>query len=87
MSVLCSSHNLSQLDELNTQLSVHLYALHLLDNVDELSPPREEFWFLLSSRISLLSQTVFDLRSWEKALREGRDFDASEQLEVSECSQ
>lgn len=87
MSVLCSFHNLAQLDELNTQLGVHLYALRLLDEVDVPLPMPEEFWFLLSSRIFLLSQTVHDLRAWEKALRDGRDFSFPEQSEASEYSQ
>lgn len=55
MSVVCSPHNLAQIDELNTQLSVHAYALRLLDEVNVLTAP-EEYWFLLTERIALLSR-------------------------------
>ena len=68
MSVVCSPHNLAQIDELNTQLSVHAYALRLLDDVNVLTAP-EEYWFLLTERIALLSQTARLLRAWEFALR------------------
>lgn len=64
MSVVCSPHNLAQIDELNTQLSVHAYALRLLYEVNVLTAP-EEYWFLLTERIALLSQTAHLLRAWE----------------------
>lgn len=34
MSVVCSSSNLSELEQLNYDLLAHVYALDLLDNVE-----------------------------------------------------
>lgn len=86
MSVVCSPHNLAQIDELNTQLSVHAYALRLLYEVNVLTAP-EEYWFLLTERIALLSQTAHLLRAWEFALREERDFYPANAVQDAESCQ
>ena len=86
MNVVCSPHNLAQIDELNTQLSVHAYALRLLDDVNVLTAP-EEYWFLLAERIALLSQTARLLRAWEFALREERDFYPANAVQDAESCQ
>ncbi len=83
MGVQCSSHNLAELENLTTALAVHVYALRLLDEVEVLTAPGE-YWFLLSDRISLLSQSVGDLRVWENALRGERDFNAPEPVQSDE---
>lgn len=83
MSVVCSSSNLAAFEELNYSLSTHVYALQLLDGV-ELGSLTDEFFRLLSERISMLSQTAYDFRVFETALRAEHDFNSSEPAEVEQ---
>lgn len=72
MSILCSDHNLNQLETLNSQLERHCCALKLLA---EGTPSRQtDTWHdLLYERIDYLEQTCFDLRTFESALKRGID--------------
>ena len=81
MSVVCSSSNLSELEQLNYDLLAHVYALDLLDNV-EIDARSNEYYRLLSDRISILSQTAHDFQTFESALRSGHDFNSSEESEL-----
>lgn len=57
MSAICSSHNLIQFEQLNFDLSIHYYALRLLDSVPD--EDRKDAWNrLLCERISVMDDTV-----------------------------
>lgn len=73
MSVILSSHNLSQLEELNFSLSTYHYALRLLDDVPD--EERNDCWSrLLTVCISSMSNEVTGLRTFEKCVRMEHDF-------------
>ena len=74
MSVLCSDHNLAKLEEINSELEVHCYALELLKNAEGFQWPGTRF-YLLFERIDFLQQTCKDLQTFEAALRQGKDLD------------
>ncbi len=76
VSVLCSHHNLDQLESLNDDLEAHCYALNLLLNQEGFGPWPDARFKLLYERVSFLTQTCFDLRVFASALRQGRDFNA-----------
>lgn len=74
MSVILSSHNLGQLEELNFSLSTYYYALRLLDDVPD--EERDSCWSrLLTVCISAMSNEVNGLRTFEKCVRMEHDFD------------
>ena len=78
MSVLCSSHNLNQLEDLNYDLETHCYALsQLVEDVPGHYWPDMRFR-LLNERICLLEQTAAALRTFEEMLRQGCDFNPDE---------
>lgn len=77
MSVICSSHNLGEFEDLNRQLQVHCYALRLLADEDNAvwSDSRIQ---LLWERVSVLFDTVGSFKTLERCIRAGRDFNPSE---------
>ena len=78
MSAICSSHNLIQFEQLNFDLSVHYYALRLLDSVPD--EDRKDAWnWLLCERISVMDDTVRGLDLLEDCIRGGRDFNLASQ--------
>lgn len=75
MSAICSSHNLIQFEQLNFDLSIHYYALRLLDSVSD--EDRKDAWNrLLFERISVMDDTVRCLDLLEDCIRAGRDFNS-----------
>lgn len=75
MSVICSSHNLIELEDLNNRLSETCYVLRLLWGVpfDE----REgDFHSVLDEYICRVSDLKFDFRIFEDCLRNGIDMNA-----------
>lgn len=77
MSVVISSHNLAEFEILNFDLSVHCYALQLLDHIPE-EQRGDEFSRLLSERLSFLSDTVFSFKVLERCIHAERDFNADD---------
>lgn len=75
MSVVISSHNLAEFEILNFDLSVHSYALQLLDHIPD-EQRGNEFSRLLTERLSLLSDTVLSFKLLERCIRGERDFNA-----------
>lgn len=73
MSVLCSFHNLAQLEGLNQDLERHCYALNLMMQ-EAPSVYSEEWYSLMLERVNFLEQTCWDLRTFEHTLRQGKDF-------------
>lgn len=74
MNVLCSSHNLSQLESLNQQLEHHCYAINLI--LDEAPARWSEAWCeLMQERVDFLRQTCWDLQTFACALRQEVDFE------------
>ena len=68
MSAICSSHNLIQFEQLNFDLSIHYYALRLLDSVPD--EDRKDAWNrLLCERISVMDDTVRCLELLEDCIR------------------
>lgn len=74
MSVLCSSHNLSQLEALNQDLSLHCYALDLILN-EAPSQLSDRWCELMVERVNFLEQTCGDLQTFTYALRQEIDFE------------
>lgn len=73
MSAVCSSHNLIQFEQLNFDLSIHYYALRLLDSVPD--EDRKDAWNrLLFERLSVMDDTVRCLDLLEDCIRAGCDF-------------
>ena len=73
MSVLCSSHNLAQLEAFNQQFELHCYALDLM--IKEAPCKWSEQWQeLMFERVCFLKQTCWDLHTFERTLRQGTDF-------------
>lgn len=73
MSAVCSSHNLIQFEQLNFDLSIHYYALRLLDSVPD--EDRKDAWNrLFFERLSVMDDTVRCLDLLEDCIRGGRDF-------------
>lgn len=73
MSVILSSHNLAQLEELNYSLSTYYYALRLLDDVPD--EERDSCWSrLLTVCISSMSSEISSLHTFEKCVRMEHDF-------------
>lgn len=76
MSAVCSSHNLIQFEQLNFDLSIHYYALRLLDSVPD--EDRKDAWNrLLFERLSVMDDTVRCLDLLEDCIRAGRDFNSA----------
>lgn len=77
MSIMVSSHNLMEMEELNRQLKVHYYSLRLLVEEDNhiWSDARIQ---LLWERVSVMSDTVNAFSTLENCIRAGRDFNSDE---------
>ena len=79
MAKTCSSHNLSQLEELTSELRKDSLALETLIGFDfqDTSKMPEHFndWLgLLYDRVDFLRQHIQDVCTWENALRSETDF-------------
>ena len=79
MSKSCSSHNLSQLEELTSELKKDGFALNTLIGFEfqETTKMPEHFneWVgLLYDRIDIINQHIQDVCTWENALRSETDF-------------
>lgn len=72
MSVILSSHNLGQFNELNFDLSTHYRALRILDSVPD--EERDSEWSrLLCERISFMSDSVLGFKILENCIRKGTE--------------
>ena len=79
MSKMCSSHNLSELEELTSELKKDSFALQTLmgvefDEADSMPAHYNEWIGLLFDRIDILSQHIQDLTVWENALHSESEF-------------
>ncbi len=85
MSVICSSHNLSVLEELVIDLQAHSYALDLLitNNPDTWTDARIH---LLFGRLDFLRQTAEDFALLEQALRQGYNLNTGQSLTPAAAS-
>lgn len=71
MSKVCSSHNLSVLEEILNEFRLRVYALKLVTDLDyDKVKENENEWFgLLFDVVSLLEQSKTDLDIFESCLR------------------
>lgn len=72
MAKVCSSHNLSILEELNNDFKMHCLALRVLlesSEDDRYLEKQNEFNGLIWSRLEMLEQLSQDFSVWENCLR------------------
>ena len=70
MSIVCSSHNLSELEQLRIDLQVHYYALDLLLSIPGNERPGE--WdYVHANRCEALGETIKRLAELEECIRAG----------------
>ena len=82
MSVTCTSHNLSQLEEITTELKKDSFMLdafmnHELSVTEDQMPDDFNTWYsLLYDHVCYARQHISDLLTWEKAIRKEHDFNS-----------
>ena len=73
MSIVCSSHNLCELEKIRIDLQVHYYALDLLLSIPGNERP-EEWDYVHANRCEALGETIKRLAELETCIRAGHDF-------------
>lgn len=78
MAKVCSSHNLSVLEEILNEMSLRLYSLKIITDLDyDKIKENENEWFgVLFDVVSLLEQSKTDLDIWHGCLRKEMNMNA-----------
>ena len=78
MSKVCSSHNLSGLEDILNEMSLRLYTLKVITDLDyDKIKENENEWFgVLFDVVSLLEQSKTDLDIWHGCLRKETNMNA-----------
>lgn len=78
MAKVCSSHNLSVLDDILNEMSLRLYTLKVITDLDyDKIKENENEWFgVLFDVVSLLEQSKTDLDIWHGCLRKETNINA-----------
>lgn len=78
MSKVCSSHNLSVLEDILNEMSLRLYTLKVITDLDyDKIKENENEWFgVLFDVVSLLEQSKTDLDIWHGCLRKETNMNA-----------
>lgn len=78
MAKVCSSHNLSVLEDILNEMSLRLYTLKVITDLDyDKIKENENEWFgVLFDVVSLLEQSKTDLDIWPGCLRKETNMNA-----------
>lgn len=78
MAKVCSSHNLSVLEDILNEMSLRLYTLKVITDLDyDKIKENENEWFgVLFDVVSLLEQSKTDLDIWHGCLRKETNMNA-----------
>lgn len=78
MSKVCSSHNLSVLEDILNEMSLRLYTLKVITDLDydKIKEIENEWFGVLFDVVSLLEQSKTDLDIWHGCLRKETNMNA-----------
>lgn len=78
MAKVCSSHNLSVLEDILNEMALRLYSLKVITDLDyDKIKENENEWFgVLFDVVSLLEQSKIDLDVWHGCLRKETNMNA-----------